>query len=74
MYQAQITKTYTGEPGDLSDAIRASKALGGAHVEAIDAEQGIWLVDVNAYNTAHIERDGYLAVSVFGVTVEIEMP
>ena len=74
MYQAQITKTHTEEPGDLDDAIRASKFLGGANVEEVDAEQGVWLIDMNAYNEARIERDGFFAVSVNGITVEIEMP
>ena len=75
MYQAKITKTYTGEPGDLGDAIYASKVLGGPlTAEEVDAEQGVWLVGLNPYNEARLERDGFFAVSVFGITVEIEMP
>jgi hypothetical protein len=75
MYQAKITRTHTGEPGDIGDAMHVSKVIGGPfNTEEVDAEQGIWLICLNPYNEARLERDGFFAVSVFGITVEIEMP
>lgn len=76
MYQATITATATGTPISSKDhASYISTLLGGVqYAEEVDAEQGIWLIDVNDYNETRIEHDGYLGVSVQGYTVEIEMP
>lgn len=76
MYQATITATATGNPISSKDhASYISTLLGGVHyAEEVDAEQGIWLIEVNDYNETRIEHDGYLGVSVKGYTIEIEMP
>jgi hypothetical protein len=75
MYQAQITHTATGTPvTDLGSAVAVSAWLGGTAAEAVDAELGIWLIDLNGYNADRVERDGYLGVSIKGYTVEIDTP
>ena len=76
MYQAQITATATGAPiAEASHANYIATLLGGVGTaEQVDAEQGIWLIDLNDYNETRLEQDGYLGVSVKGYTVEIEMP
>lgn len=75
MYQAQITKTETGAPVTFRFAVAdIVHALGGASLEPFDVEEGIWLIGIDHYNSDRLERDGYLAISIYGYTVEIEMP
>jgi hypothetical protein len=76
MYQAQITKTETGTPATAAIAHFMSHTLGGSgRAEAVDAEQGIWLIDVDDLTAARVEAHGDLVVRTQnGYTVEIEMP
>ena len=75
MYQAQITKTETGAPVTFRFAVSdIVHALGGARAEAVDAEQSIWLIDIDSTNEEIIEREGYLTAALVGYIVEIEMP
>lgn len=75
MYQAQITKTETGAPVAAAAAHFMSHMLGGSgRAEAVDAEQGIWLIDIDSTNEEILEREGYLTAALVGYIVEIEMP
>lgn len=74
MYQAQITSNLDGQPAGASAAKTISHMLGGYDAEAVDTEQGIWLVSLDSYNESRLEQDGYLGISISGYTVEIEMP
>lgn len=76
MWQAQITRTETGAPiTEPGPADFLSIALGGGvAAESVDAEQGVWLIDMNEHNSSVLERDGYFSVSIKGYTVEIELP
>ena len=73
MYQAQITKD--GQPvTDQATADQVSQSLAVRAAEAIDAEQGIWLVDLGYADQARLEQDGYLTIQIDGYTVEVDLP
>lgn len=73
MYQAQITKT--GQPiTDQATADQISQSLAVKPAEAVDTEQGIWLVDLGYADEARLEQNGYLALEVGGYTIEIDLP
>ena len=75
MYQAQITATRDSDTADLATATLMSHLLGGnGRAEAVDAEQNIWLIDIDSNNEEIIEREGYLTAALVGFIVEIEMP
>lgn len=75
MYQVQITKNETGAPvSRQTTANTVAIHLGLQFAEAVDAEQGIWLVTLDADRAARLERDGYLTEQILRYTVEIEMP
>lgn len=74
MYQAQITNTRKA-PATAASAHFVSRMLGGnGRAETVDAEQGIWLIDISDANEEIIEREGYLTAAIAGYIVEIEMP
>lgn len=73
MYQAQITKN--AQPvTDQATADQISRSLAVQPAEAIDAEQGIWLVDLGYADETRLEHDGYLTIQIDGYTVEIDLP
>ena len=75
MYQAQITDTKTGAPvTDQATADQISQSLAVRAAEAVDAEQGIWLVDLGHADETRLEQDGYLTIQIDGYTVEIDLP
>lgn len=75
MYQAQITATRDGDTTDLATATLMSHLLGGSgRAETVDAEQSIWLIDIDSTNEEILEREGYLTAALVGYIVEIEMP
>ena len=73
MYQAQITKNSTPVT-DQATADQISQSLAVKPAEAIDAEQGIWLVDLGYTDETRLENDGYLTIQIDGYTVEIDLP
>ena len=73
MYQAQITKN--AQPvTDQATADQISQSLAVRAAEAVDTEQGIWLVDLGHADETRLEQDGYLTIQVGGYTVEIDLP
>lgn len=75
MYQAQITSTIDSKPAGPNVAKTISHMLGGtATAEPVDAEQGIWLIDIDSTNEEIIEREGYLTAAIAGYVVEIDLP
>lgn len=73
MYQAQITKN--AQPvTDQATADQVSQSLAVRAAEAVDAEQGTWLVDLGYADQARLEQDGYLTIQIDGYTVEIDLP
>ena len=73
MYQAQITKNGTPVT-DQATADRISQSLAVHAAEAVDTEQGIWLVDLGHADEARLEQDGYITIEIGGCTVEIDLP
>ena len=76
MYQAAIRDQFTGEPVTDTRLIHAvAMSLGcSPKREEVDAELGIWLLDLNEGAEQILERDGEIDAIIATCHVTIETP
>lgn len=74
MYQAQISQN--GQPVTNALLIHAVAMMLGCSPkrEAVDTEQGIWLLDIREEAAEMIERDGGMDATIATCRVVIDLP
>lgn len=72
MYIAQITKN--AQPVTSAHALDFVARILGNGTHEYDAETGCWMVDLNRYREADLERDGFLSLQFGWYRVEIDLP